>query len=111
MPCEVFHSNACQRQEQFHVLCLQDSCSKGLLSQGVYENLSKQVHQTTKRRVLTEMRLSVQGKVSVNISHTNIHKLLDNISCQTHSSKTEETHNNVCLTVKFSFLYYDPTYT
>ena len=70
MPCEVFHSNACQRQEQFQVLCLQDSCSKGLLSRGAYENLSKQVHQTTKRRVLTEMRLSVQGKVSINISHT-----------------------------------------
>jgi hypothetical protein len=69
MPCEVFHSNACQRQEQFHVRCLQDSCSKGLLSQEAYEILSTQVHQTTKRRVLTEMRLSVQDKVSI-ISQT-----------------------------------------
>lgn len=43
--------------------------------------------------------------------HTHIHKLLDNTSCQTHSSKIQETCNNVCLTAKFSFLYYNPTHT
>jgi prolyl oligopeptidase PreP (S9A serine peptidase family) len=56
------------------VLYLQDSCSKGLLSREDYETLSMQVYQTTKRRVLIEMRHSVQGKVSITFqrhTHTN----------------------------------------
>jgi hypothetical protein len=72
MPCKVFYSSICQREEKFRVMSLQVSSSKGHLSQEAFEILSMQVHQTTKRRVLTEMRLSVQGKVSVNISQTQI---------------------------------------